>query len=190
MVRETPAGRAVLDRRTIHVADVQAEADEYPEGVSERGASVTVRSWPPLCSMWAKRSGRLLSGALTGPFTERQVDLLQTFADQAVIAIENVRCSRSCRRGKRVTEALDRQTGTAAILRVISQSQTDTEPSSRDRRQPSDSFEQVGGVVYRYDGGSSISWHSARWPAWVSRVHARAVTMADSREAGGRSRLQ
>jgi len=62
-------------------------------------------------------------------FTERQVALLQTFADQAVIAIENVRLFNELQTSNReLTTALDQQTATSDILRVISRSQTDVQP--------------------------------------------------------------
>src|SRR5207237_3970827 len=70
-----------------------------------------------------------LRRAETRLFTYRQVALLQTFADQAVIAIENVRLFTELQTSNReLTTALDTQTATSDILRVISRSQTDVQP--------------------------------------------------------------
>jgi len=123
LVRGYPTGRAVLDKRTVHIADIQTQADEFPEGskLARRLSFHTVLSVPlmregvVIGTIGLRRTEAQL-------FTERQVALLRTFADQAVIAIENVRLFDETR------QALERQTATAEILRVISSSPTDTQP--------------------------------------------------------------
>jgi GAF domain-containing protein/DNA-binding response OmpR family regulator len=130
LIRGTANGRAVLDVRTIHVADLQAEVDEYPEGSAtarEFGHRSTlnvplIREGVGIGSISVRRTEVQL-------FSERQVTLLQTFADQAVIAIENVRLFTELEaRNRDLTDALDRQTATAEILRAISQAQADVQP--------------------------------------------------------------
>jgi two-component system, NtrC family, sensor kinase len=118
-----PSARAALEARTIHVVDLQAEVNEYPEG------SASARRYDfraVLCVPLIRAGGAIgviaIRRSAARPFTERQVALLQTFADQAVIAIENVRLFTETK------EALERQIATSEILRVISSSPTDVQP--------------------------------------------------------------
>src|SRR5215468_6129113 len=92
LIRGRVVGRAVLDRRTIHVADLQAEVDEYPESsvLARSYGFRTVLNVPLLRG--AEAIGTIaIRRTEARPFTDRQIELLQTFARQAVIAIENVR---------------------------------------------------------------------------------------------------
>jgi signal transduction histidine kinase len=85
-------GRTVLDGQTIHIAHLQSETDEYPEGsaIAKQLGFRTILTVPLLAGSQAIGAISLRRSAVR-PFTDRQIDLLQTFADQAVIAIENAR---------------------------------------------------------------------------------------------------
>jgi signal transduction histidine kinase/HAMP domain-containing protein len=88
----TVAGRALLDRRVVHVADLQAEVGEFPEGgafARQLGHRTTLSV--PLLRESVAIGVIQLRRAEVNPFSHKQIALLQTFADQAVIAIENVR---------------------------------------------------------------------------------------------------
>src|SRR2546428_7127923 len=130
MGRGTAPGRSVVDGRTIHVADLQAEADEFPVGAElarQLGFRTTLNA--PLMREGVAIGAITVRRTEARLFTERQVALLQTFADQAVIAIENVRLFTEIQaRNRALTTALDTQTGTTDILGAISRSQTDDQP--------------------------------------------------------------
>ncbi|HEX9814587.1 MAG TPA: GAF domain-containing protein, partial [Myxococcota bacterium] len=124
LTRGTVTGRSIIDRRTVQVDDLQAAGDdEYPIGTEQArrmGHRTTLAT--PLVREGAAVGAILLRRLEVKPFTEHQVDLVRTFADQAVIAIENVRLFNETK------EALERQTAIAEILRVITASPTDVQP--------------------------------------------------------------
>ena len=154
--RDWASGRAVIDRRTIHVDDLQAEAEEYPVGAiyarqfGHRTTLVTplMREGVPLGALMVRRSE-------VRPFTDKQVKLLETFAAQAVIAIENVRLFQELeRRNHDLSEALEQQTATGEILRVISSSPTDIQPTFDAIAASAVRLcEAEEGTVLRFDGG-------------------------------------
>src|SRR5438093_1023910 len=122
------SARVLRTRDIVHVADVLS--DETYDLKEEARAG----GWRSGLGVPILRDGEVtgvifVGRATPGLFTDQQVALLQTFADQAVIAIENVRLFTELQRGHReLTTALDQQTATADILRVISSSPTDVQP--------------------------------------------------------------
>ena len=128
--RDWVTGRCVADCETVHVDDLAALGDEFPQGhaFSRQVGHRTILATPLI------REGRAV-GALAvrrtevRPFSEKQRALLRTFADQAVIAIENVRLFDEVRaRSWELAESLEQQTATSGILGVISNSLSDTQP--------------------------------------------------------------
>jgi GAF domain-containing protein len=133
---DTLTGRAILERRVIHVSDPETNPD-VPESSRE---VARVFGYRAIVSVPMLREGQCI-GAINvsrprEAFTDNQIALLKTFADQAVIAIENVRLFAELQEKNealtqahaQVTEALEQQTATSEILRVISGSPTDVQP--------------------------------------------------------------
>ena len=120
LARGTVAGRTVLDKRTIHIADMHSQADEFPE-TSKLARRLRFRTMlsVPLIREGVVIGTIALRRSEARLFTERQVALLQAFADQAVIAIENARLVNELR------ESLQQQTD---VLQVISSSPGELEP--------------------------------------------------------------
>ena len=122
LTRDTVTGRAILEGRQIHLADLQAETEEYPLGSAmARQYDYRTILATPLLRQGAAIGSIMIRRAEARPFTENQLALVRTFADQAVIAIENVRLFNETK------EALERQTATAEILRVIAESHTNAQ---------------------------------------------------------------
>ena len=126
--RNSVASRAILERRIVQVPDVSADP-EY--GLVEMAAIAGYRSAVavPIMRDGVPVGCIAVTRAQVGLLPDRQIDLLKTFADQAVIAIENTRLFEAEQhRTAELSEALEQQTATSEVLKVISSSQGDLEP--------------------------------------------------------------
>jgi PAS domain S-box-containing protein len=119
--RETTTRRCALERRTIHTRDLMNDPEFSPPEAQRREKVRTSLSVPMfrestlvgVISLWRSE---------VRPFTDKQIALVETFADQAAIAIENVRLFNQTR------EALEQQTATAEILQITARSPSDVQP--------------------------------------------------------------
>ena len=128
--RSSVSGRSICDRQSIHVTDMQNAGDEFALG-RELAIKFGHRS---ALAIPLIREGRALGTILVRrtevrPFEQKHIALLTTFADQAAIAIENVRLFKAeQQRTRELTESLEQQTATSEVLQVISSSPGELEP--------------------------------------------------------------
>ncbi len=126
--RGTITGRVALEGKTVHVPDVLADPEFTGHGYQSRGNFRTTLGVPLM------REGKtigvfFLARSPVKPFTDKQIELVETFADQAVIAIENARLFDEVQaRTRDLSESLEQQTATSEVLKVISSSPGDLEP--------------------------------------------------------------
>src|SRR5262245_31523173 len=185
--QQTVTGRALLERRPVQITDVKADPNyHFPDALSLQSfrtvlAVPLLREGVPIgvISMWKTE---------VAPFTGRQIELVTTFADQAVIAIENVRLFDEVQaRTRELSESLEQQTATSEVLRVISSSPTDIQPVlDAVGENAARLCEANNAVIFRLDGdllrqvasygGLATSSHpSEGLPVDRSRVTGRAV---------------
>lgn len=123
-------GRAVADCKPVHIHDLATAGDEFPQGqdMARRLGFRTILSTPLMRENVAV-GAIMIRRAEQRPFSDKQVAVLQTFADQAVIAIENARLFEEVQaRTRELQESLEHQTATNEVLAVISRSPSQLQP--------------------------------------------------------------
>jgi GAF domain-containing protein len=126
--RGSALGRALLEGKVVHIPDVQADP-EYTFVEAQRLGDFRTVLGAPMLREGIPIGVLALTRSEVMPFTDKQIELVSTFADQAAIAIENVRLFDDVqKRTDELTEALEQQTATSEVLRVISSSPGDLEP--------------------------------------------------------------
>src|SRR5271166_2594705 len=148
LTRDWVTGRAVIDRTIVQVADLQAQEREFPQGAAyarQYGHRTTLAV--PLLREGSAIGAILIRRMDVRPFTDKQTALVQNFAAQAVIAIENTRLLNELR------ESLQRQTATAEVLSVISSSPGKLEPIFQAMLENAVRIcDAKFGNIYRWDG--------------------------------------
>jgi two-component system NtrC family sensor kinase len=151
--REGVVGRVLLERKPVQIADVLADP-EYRLRETQRLGGFRTHLGLPLLREGNPIGILVVSRATVEPFEERHIELLTTFADQAVIAIENVRLFEAEQeRTRELSEALEHQTATSEVLNVISRSPTNAKPVfDAICESASRLCDGAFSVVWRYDG--------------------------------------
>src|SRR5262249_46934386 len=120
--RASAAARAILTGTVAEIRDVQADPD-YAHGDAAKTMDFHSLLAVPMLKDDHTVGAIVIARTQTGRFPAQQIELLRTFADQAVIAIENVRLFEAeQQRTRELTESLQQQTATADVLKVISRS--------------------------------------------------------------------
>src|SRR5262249_24050559 len=162
--RGSISGRAVLEGRIIHVHDVLADPEFTLFDAQKRGGFRTALG-VPLMREGTPIGAIFLTRPTINPFTQPQIDLVATFADQAVIAIENVRLFDEVQaRTRELSEALEQQTATSKVLGVISSSPGELEPVFQAMLENAVRIcEAKFAVLYQSEGGAlrAVALHGA-----------------------------
>ena len=153
--RGSVVGRVLLEGKSVHIQDVLSDP-EYTLGETARRGGYRTSLGVPLLREGSPIGLLLLHRAIVRPFTDKVIELAETFADQAVIAIENVRLFDEVQaRTRELSESLERQTATSEVLKVISSSPGELEPVFQAILANATGIcEAKFGVLFRYENDS------------------------------------
>ncbi len=190
--RGSATGRAALEGRAIHIPDVLADPDYRAAGYQKAFGYRSILGIPLLREGTAIGTFTLTRDEVN-PFTDKQIALALIFADQAVIAIENVRLFDEVqKRTDDLSEALEQQTATSEVLRVISSSATDLQPIFETIA--NNSVNLCGatyGIVFRFDGEMiNVVAHHNIDQAALDALHQIWPRRPDTKSLVGRSILE
>ncbi len=168
--RGSCVGRTLLERKIVHIHDIHQDSEYQLDDVVRLGHVRTILGVPLL------REGlpigvMALIRSTVRPFTDKQIELVTTFADQAVIAIENVRLFDEVEaRTRELTEALEQQTATSQVLEVISGSPGELQPVFQAMLENATRIcEARIGILFRYENGAYQRDRDAGRDAGISR---------------------
>ena len=172
--RDTCTGRVLLEGKTVHIPDCEADP-EYSAPDVMRVSGNRAMLGVPLLREGTPIGVLTMTRSTARPFTDKQIELATTFADQAVIAIENVRLFDEVQaRTRELTDALEQQTATSEVLSVISSSPGELEPVFRAMLANAIRVcDAKFGTLFRYDGDALYPAAGIGTPPALNEFQAR-----------------
>ena len=170
----TVVGRVVMERRAIHVQDTQNDP-QYTFTEAARIGGFRTLLGVPLLREGIPIGVIVLTRKLARPFNDKQIELATTFADQAVIAIENTRLFEAeQQRTRELSESLEQQTATSEVLQIISSSPGDLEPVFASMLENAVRIcDAKFGNIYRWDGDALMLVATYNTPAALAEARKR-----------------
>src|SRR6202035_2960020 len=174
--RALPSGRAILERAVVHIPDVEVDPD-FQNGSLSRAIGWRSGLFVPMLRKGAAIGAIAVTRAARGPFSDNEIELLKTFADQAVIAVENVRLFKELQAR---TAELTRSVGELTALGEVSQTLSSTLDLETVLTTIVSRAVQLsgveGGVVFEYDNGAEEFVHRAATETGGALAEARRAT--------------